>query len=128
MTLPRKKEETAPIIEEDLLKAKRERALTNPKSINKLNSDYVYLQDNSVAVKNTSEDFIRTPRGIFEIVGKEGNLTFFQKVESLEKPMIEVNLESFNYLQTKPEVFMQAKKYYTKTELEKINKENFSCN
>jgi hypothetical protein len=128
MTLPRKKEETAPIIEEDLLKAKRERALTNPKSINKLNSDYVYLQDNLVAVKNTSEDFIRTPRGIFEIVGKEGNLTFFQKVESLEKPMTEVNLESFNYLQTKPEVFMQAKKYYTKAELEKINKENFSCN
>jgi hypothetical protein len=128
MTLPRKKADIAPIIEEDLLKAKRERALTNPKSINKLNSDYVYLQDNLVAVKNTSEDFIRTPRGIFEIVGKEGNLTFFQKVESLEKPMTEVNLESFNYLQTKPEVFMQAKKYYTKAELEKINKENFSCN
>jgi hypothetical protein len=42
--------------------------------------------------------------------------------------MTEVNLESFNYLQTKPEVFMQAKKYYTKAELEKINKENFSCN
>jgi len=129
MTLPKdlviEKEED--FTDENL--AKRKEYFYNVQLLEKLNSDYVYLEDQVIAVRNNEDSFIKTPKGVAEIVYKNGNVSFYSLVqENLEKPGTDINFRKFEYLETTPEVFKKPKNYYTKEELKEINNKNFDCN
>lgn len=109
--------------------SKRKEYFYNPQLLEKLNSDYVYLEDQVIAVRNNEDSFIKTPKGVAEIVYKNGNVSFYSLVqENLEKPGTDINFRKFEYLETTPEVFKKPKNYYTKEELKEINNKNFDCN
>jgi len=130
MTLPEtlKIEIEEPIIAEDLNAQKRKEVMNNPMSVKKLDADYLYVDNNVIAVKNTPTDFIRTPKGIFEIIYDQDNISFYGRVESSDdKPLSNINFDNLKYLETSPELFKKAKQYYTKAEIEKINAEFFEC-
>jgi hypothetical protein len=74
--------------------------------------------------------------GVFELVYEMNNIKFFNKLPSadanykiydLEKPLTNVDFNNHFYLQNSVDVFKEAKKSYTKKELEKINKDYFGC-
>lgn len=130
MTLPKslKVEIEEPVIAEDLNAQKRKEVMSNPMIVKKLDADYLYVDNNVIAVKNTPTDFIRTPKGVFEIIYDQDNISFYGKVESSDdKPLSNINFDNLKYLETSPELFKKAKQYYTKAEIEKINAEFFEC-
>lgn len=116
----------------------RENAISNPNSIPKLNKDFTILSPITIAVKNETETFVRTPVGVFEIDYQIGNVTFYNilpkgdsKYNSLgmykTKTDSDLNLNEYGFLQDNPESFIKAKNYYSQSELKKINKEHFGC-
>jgi len=130
MTLPEnlKIEIEEPVIAEDLNAQKRKEVMSNPISVKKFYADYLYVDNNVIAVKNTPTDFIRTTKGIFEIIYEQDNISFYGRVESSDdKPLSNINFDNLKYLETSPELFKKAKQYYTKAEIEKINAEFFEC-
>lgn len=130
LTLPNylKTEQEQPIVEEDINKIRRSEVYNNPLIVKKLKSDYLYVDNLTIAVKNSTDSFIRTPKGVFELTYTLDNISFYGLLESAsEKPLSDINFKSFDYLSTSPELFKKAKNYYSKTELEEINSENFNC-
>lgn len=114
----------------------REFFANNPESAKKISGDYLYIEDGVLAVKNETETFIRTPQGVFEMIYEAGNVKFYNKLPSidgnfklvsLDKPLSDVNFNKYQYLENTPDVFKVAKNYYTKQELEQIDREYFNC-
>lgn len=105
---------------------KRKQALQNKNSISKITTNYQYIETDVLATTNNEESFVRTVNGVFERVFEQGNVSFFSKVISKNKNYINTNFNDFNYLQTEGNE-IEAKKYYTKKEIEEINKKYFSC-
>ena len=108
----------------------------NPESAKKISGDYLYIEDGVLAVKNETDTFVRTPQGVFEMIYEAGNVKFYNKLPStdpnfkltgLEKPLSDVNFNKYQYLENTPEVFKVAKNYYSKQELEQIDREYFNC-
>jgi hypothetical protein len=122
-----KKEEVEDLIQLDINKSRRIEALKNPLSVEKLKSDHLYLKD-VLAVRNETADFVRTPKGVFEMINTSGNVSFYSRVISEEKNEVMEDFSEYAYLETKPEDFSKAKNYYSKKELADINNENFDCN
>lgn len=114
----------------------REFFANNPESAKKVSGDYLYLEDGVLAVKNETDTFVRTPQGVFEMIYEAGNVKFYNKLPSvdsnfkltgLEKPLSDINFNKYQYLENTPEVFKVAKNYYSKQELEQIDREYFDC-
>ena len=112
---------------EDLNKERRLEALVNPSSVQKVKGEFLYLEPEVVAIKNEVESMVRTPRGVFEYMYGQGNVGFYGKVISEERPLSDMNYKQYTYLENSPELFQKAKNYYSKTELDEINKDNFEC-
>lgn len=129
LTLPEylKQEEKEEVIVEDLNKERRLEALVNPSSVQKVKGEFLYLEPEVVAIKNEVESMIRTPRGVFEYMYGQGNVGFYGKVTSEERPLSDMNYKQYTYLENSPELFQKAKNYYSKVELDEINKDNFEC-
>ena len=116
--------------------SQREFFANNPESAKKVSGDYLYLEDGVLAVKNETDTFVRTPQGVFEMIYEAGNVKFYNKLPSvdsnfkltgLEKPLSDINFNKYQYLENTPEVFKVAKNYYSKQELEQIDREYFDC-
>lgn len=114
----------------------RERVVNNPTSVKKLEGDYLYLEDGVLAVRNATDTFLRTPKGIYEMIYEAGNVKFYgalpeanadYKVFGLSSPLSDIDFSKYQYLENSPEVFKTMKKYYTKEELGQIDEEYFSC-
>jgi hypothetical protein len=114
----------------------REFFANNPESAKKISGDYLYIEDGALAVKNETDTFVRTPKGVFEMIYEAGNVKFYNKLPSvdpnfkltgLEKPLSDVNFNKYQYLENTPEVFKVAKNYYSKQELEQIDRDYFNC-
>ncbi len=105
---------------------KRKQALQDKNSIAKIETDYQYIEPELLATKNNEESFVRTPNGVFERVYQKANVSFFSKVTSENKNYSDVNFSNYSYLETEGNT-IEAKKYYTKTEIESINSKNFNC-
>ena len=114
----------------------REFFANNPESAKKISGDYLYIEDGVLAVKNETDTFVRTPKGVFEMIYEAGNVKFYNKLPSvdpnfkltgLEKPLSDVNFNKYQYLENTPEVFKVAKNYYSKQELEQIDRDYFNC-
>ena len=129
LTLPEylKQEEKEEVIVEDLNKERRLEALVNPSSVQKVKGEFLYLEPEVVAIKNEVESMVRTPRGVFEYMYGQGNVGFYGKVTSEERPLSDMNYKQYTYLENNPELFQKAKNYYSKAELDEINKDNFEC-
>lgn len=115
---------------------KRQEAVNNPELVTKLSGEYTYIEDGVLAVKNENEDFVRTPNGIYEMVYEQGNIKFYGQLPqanpnyilaNIQSPLSNVDYNNYLYLEDRPDLFKQAKNYYTKKELEQINQENFNC-
>lgn len=116
------------VVSEDVNKDKRNEVYNNPLDVPKLKSDYLYIDDLVIAIKNSVDSFIRTPRGVFELIYSDDNVAFYGLLESAsEKPLSDINFKDFDYLVNSPEAFKTSKNYYSKAELEEINSENFNC-
>jgi hypothetical protein len=116
--------------------SQREFFANNPESAKKVSGDYLYLEEGVLAVKNETDTFVRTPQGVFEMIYEAGNVKFYNKLPSvdsnfkltgLEKPLSDINFNKYQYLENTPEVFKVAKNYYSKQELEQIDREYFDC-
>lgn len=114
----------------------RERIVNNPTSVKKLEGDYLYLEDGVLAVRNATDTFLRTPKGIYEMIYEAGNVKFYgalpeanadYKVFGVGSPLSDIDFSKYQYLENSPEVFKTMKKYYTKEELGQIDEEYFSC-
>jgi hypothetical protein len=114
----------------------REFFANNPESVKKISGDYLYIEEGVLAVKNETDTFVRTPKGVFEMIYEAGNVKFYNKLPSvdpnfklagLEKPLSDVNFNKYQYLENTPEVFKVAKNYYSKQELEQIDRDYFNC-
>ena len=129
LTLPEylKQEEKEEVIVEDLNKERRLEALANPSSVQKVKGEFLYLEPEVVAIKNEVESMVRTPRGVFEYMYGQGNVGFYGKVTSEERPLSDMNYKQYTYLENSPELFQKAKNYYSKAELDEINRDNFEC-
>jgi hypothetical protein len=120
----------------DSLKEERLRVINNPKSVSKVKGHYTYLEDGVIAVKNEADTFIRTPSGVYEMIFEMGNVKFFNKLPSpdsnykvmeAEKPMSDMDFSQYTHLENTPDVFREAKNYYSKQELNQINQDYFGC-
>lgn len=114
----------------------REFFANNPESAKKLSGEYLYIEEGVLATKNETDTFIRTPQGVFEMIYEAGNVKFYNKLPStdanfklvgLEKPLSDINFNKYQYLENTPEVFKVAKNYYSKQELNQIDRDYFSC-
>ena len=110
----------------------RERIVNNPTSVKKLEGDYLYLEDGVLAVRNATDTFLRTPKGIYEMIYEAGNVKFYgalpeanadYKVFGVGSPLSDIDFSKYQYLENSPEVFKTMKKYYTNEKFrEKHNK------
>ena len=125
-------------IDLDEMQFKREFAISNPESVEKLKSDFMIVSPITIAVKNETRPIIKTFDGLYEIDYNSGNVTFYNKLpegnenfnsygQHKVKTDSDVDLRTYQVADIKPEKFFQAKNFYTKSELEKINKEHFKC-
>jgi hypothetical protein len=115
----------------------RQKAVNNPDSIKKIAGQYTYLKDGVLAVKNESETFVKTPIGVFEKIFEFANIKFYGKLDTdtnrgykkivVEAPFSDINFNDYMYLENKPEAFKDSKNYYSRKELEDINKDYFEC-
>ena len=115
----------------------RQKAVNNPDSVKKVTGQYTYLKDGVLAVKNEGATFVRTPIGIFEKIFEFANIKFYGKLDTepnigykkivAEAPFSDINFNDYMYLETTPEAFKESKNYYSRKELEDINKEYFAC-
>ena len=127
-------EETLP--EYDHKGEERDRVINNPNSVKKLEGSYLNLEDGVLAVRDVTDTFIRTPKGVYEMIYESGNVKFYgqlpeatsdYKVFGAEAPLSDIDFSKYNYLETSPSLFKTMKKYYTKAELDKINEDFFGC-
>jgi hypothetical protein len=116
----------------------REYAISNPTSVEKIEGGYATLSPETIAVKNEVRNFVRTPIGIFEYDFQTGDIAFYNKLsegsenynsygEYKVKPSSSIDARDYGNLETTPTEFIKAKKYYSKSELAQIDKNNFSC-
>jgi hypothetical protein len=120
----------------DAQSQQRERVINNPKSVKKLEGDYLYVEDGVLAVRNSTDTFIRTPKGVYEMIYEAGNVKFYgalpeanadYKVFGVASPLSDMDFSKYQYLENSPGAFKTMKKYYTKEELGQIDEEYFSC-
>ena len=115
----------------------RQKAVNNPDSVEKVTGQYTYLKDGILAVKNEGATFVKTPIGIFEKIFEFANIKFYGKLDTdtnkgykkivAEAPFSDINFNDYMYLETTPEVFKNSKNYYSRKELDDINKDYFEC-
>jgi len=116
----------------------RQQAISNPESIGKLTKPYTVISPITLAVKNETTNFVRTPIGVYEIDYQIGNVSFYNLLPTSDsrynsigqyrtKTQSDVNLDEYRYLQDTPEAFTEAQNYYSSAELSRINKKYFGC-
>ena len=109
----------------NLLDLDRVNAVNNPASISKPQAEFKVLNSELVAVKNGNQEFINVNNNVYEMDRKDGNVTYYSKLET--------NTD-LNYLVTKVEK-PTSQKYIIpdlgETDNAKIKKtksnDNFEC-
>lgn len=122
--------------DKDEMQYRREYVINNPSSVKKLKGEYSVISSNTVAIKNETENFVKTPAGVYEYVYQIGDVALYTKLPQGNefynefgkylKPESNVDVTAYSNLEIIPLSFVEAKNYYTKAELEEINK-NFNC-
>jgi len=107
-------------------------AVNSPNSVKEPNNSYIKIDENILAVKNETEQYVRVENEIYELQNQDGNLSFFAKIQknedlnyySLERQETQrIDIEEFKQLKTEIENFSNIKKSWTKEELA----DNFEC-
>jgi hypothetical protein len=115
----------------------RQKVVNNPDRVKKIAGQYTYLKDGVLAVKNEGATFVRTPIGVFEKIFEFANIKFYGKLDTdttkgykkvvAEAPFSDISFNDYMYLENKPEAFKDSKNYYSRKELDDINKDYFDC-
>lgn len=115
----------------------RQNVVNNPDKVKKVAGQYTYLKDGVLAVKNEGATFVRTPIGVFEKIFEFANIKFYGKLDTdtnkgykkvvAEAPFSDINFNDYMYLENTPEAFKDSKNYYSRKELDDINKDYFAC-
>lgn len=136
LDIPIEEEVDSPVVED--MQYNREYAISNPGSVPKLKGDFIKISDKTIAVRNEVENIVKTPTGLYELDYQSGDVMFYNKLpegsadyhsygQHKSKTFSDVNTMGYSAMEITPESFITAKNYYTKKELEEINKENFNC-
>lgn len=131
---------TLDFIKEDIteMEFNREYAISYPKSVQKLKSDFAVISPETIVVRDEVRPIIKTLNGLYELDYQTSNNSFYNKLpvgnsnfnsygQYRTKTQSSVDVRSFSDLDTKPLEFIEAKDYYTKSELQEINKKYFNC-
>jgi hypothetical protein len=115
----------------------RQKVVNNPDRVKKVAGQYTYLKDGVLAVKNEGETFLRTPIGVFEKIFEFANIKFYGKLDTdttkgykkvvAEAPFSDISFNDYMYLENTPEAFKDSKNYYSRKELDDINRDYFGC-
>lgn len=115
----------------------RQNVVNNPDRVKKVAGQYTYLKDGVLAVKNEGATFVRTPIGVFEKIFEFANIKFYGKLDTdtnkgykkvvAEAPFSDIRFNDYMYLENTPEAFKDSKNYYSRKELDDINKDYFEC-
>lgn len=115
----------------------RQKVVNNPDRVKKITGQYTYLKEGVLAVKNEGDTFVRTPIGVFEKIFESANIKFYGKLDTdtrkgykkivAEAPFTNISFSDYMYLENTPEAFKDSKNYYSRKELDDINKEYFEC-
>jgi hypothetical protein len=115
----------------------RQKAVNNPDRVKKIAGQYTYLKDGVLAVKNEGVTFVRTPIGVFEKIFEFANIKFYGKLDTdttkgykkvvAEAPFSDISFNDYMYLENTPEAFKDSKNYYSRKELDDINRDYFGC-
>lgn len=115
---------------------RRDAAVNNPQTVKKFDGQLYNIDDNTLILKNSVEEFINVKGDIFENVENDGNLSMYSKLDKnnsnynvfdVKEPQTELQLSEYSYLNTQPEKFTSTKNYTSREEKEKIKQEKFDC-
>lgn len=107
-------------------------AINSPNSVSKPSGEAIKIDENILVVKNEDAQYVNFNGEIYELQNKDGNLSFFAKINknedlnyfNLEEQKTErANTEDLKQLKATIEDFAKVKKSWTKEEL----KEEYSC-
>lgn len=126
------------IIDRDEMQFRREYAISNPSSVEKIKGEYMTVSPETIAVRNETNTFVKTPSGIYEYDYQMGDVAFYNKLpegsqyynsygQHRVKSDSSVDVRDYGNLEIIPENFVRARNFYSKKELEEINKNNFNC-
>jgi len=106
---------------------RRKELLNNKFAIEKIKTDYSFVEDGVLMTKNNSNDFVRTPLGVFEKVFEHGNLSFYTETTSENLELTDTDFSKYFGQAQEVENIIEAKNYYSKKEIEEINNKYFEC-
>lgn len=106
---------------------RRKELLNNKFAIEKIKTDYSFIEDGVLMTKNNSNDFVRTPLGVFEKVFEYGNLSFYTETTSENLELTDADFSKYFSQAQEVENIIEAKNYYAKKEIEEINNKYFEC-
>lgn len=131
---------TTDFVKEDIteMQFNREYAISNPKSVPKLIGEFAVVSPETIVVKDEVRPIIKTLNGLYEIDYQTSNNSFYNKLPNGDsnfnsfgqynsKSNSSVDVKNYTNLDTKPLDFIQAKNFYSKAELQEINKKYFNC-
>ena len=114
-------------IETDINKVKRIQALENPSKIEKIKTNYSYIEQGVLMTHNNSETFVRTPQGVFEKIYEQGDLNFYSPVISEIKNLSDLDFSKYFLEEIKVDDMIKIEPKHSKKELEEINNKYFKC-
>lgn len=106
---------------------RRKELLNNKFAIEKIKTDYSFIEDGVLMTKNNPNDFVRTPLGVFEKVFEYGNLSFYTETTSENLELTDADFSKYFSQAQEVENIIEAKSYYSKKEIEEINNKYFEC-
>lgn len=119
-----------PNLKEEVVEDDRITAVNNINSLKKPTSQVTQVDNNTVLVKNESENFINYKNDVYELKNKEGNNSVYTKlnvVKDLNYYQVEVETQEYTEQVKVPQQSLQKystiNKLYKKSDIE----DNFSC-
>jgi len=116
---------------------RRDKVINNPNLVSSFEGQiYTLANDTEIIAKNTTEEFIKINKNIYEKVDNIGDLSLYLQINTnvgsynqvnVEQPTTETDLSFYQYLNESPGKFTDASQYLKKTEKNKITEENFNC-
>lgn len=106
---------------------RRKELLNNKFAIEKIKTDYSFIEDGVLMTKNNPNDFVRTPLGVFEKVFEYGNLSFYTETTSENLELTDADFSKYFSQAQEVENIIETKSYYSKKEIEEINNKYFEC-
>ena len=121
---------------DDINENQRDLTVNNPQTLEDYKKDLFRVNDNTIILKDNTEEFVKVNGEIYENVETDSNLSVFAKIETeksdyyqynIKQPKTNIKLSDYNYLATQEELFTSPKKYLKQEEKNQIKNNKFNC-